>query len=310
LLLMKTLAALAIILAAILSVGVGEEPGPHLEISSVSGKLESGSPSMISIEISNTASDMAGAEDYEALGQDALGIIAELLSSDERISLLTDRQVLGALSPGTNRSAEFTVLAEGKDVGICAMQLRISYSRLSRTEVSGDPDAPDVSFFYENSTIEIPVQADLVLGPKAELKDLSGVARPGKESELQMHFVNEGDEATDMHVDVRPLPPFDVAETSKEDIRLDPGGTASLKLKVLTDGNASEGWYALPYRISFIGSSYGTSRGEELSALVLVQRETYPGWLLGIIGALLLAGGGLAAVWRMKTKKGRRSRRG
>ena len=312
LLLMKALAVLAIfILAAILSGAVGEEPGPHLEVSSVSGKLESGRPSVLSVVISNSASPPAEAEEFGVGGKDALGVTAELSSSDDRIRVLTDRQLLGAIAPGTNRSAVFTILAEGKDVGICALQLHLSYSRLSKTEVSGDPDAPDVSFHYENSTIDFPVQADLVLGPKAELKEVSGVARPGKESELEMRFVNEGDEpVADLKVDVRPLSPFEMVETSMEEVRLDPGGSANLKLKVLADGNASEGWYALPYRISFIGGSFEGGSGEELSALVRVQKETYPGWLLGLAAAVLLVIGGLVAVRYLKKGKRRRNLRG
>lgn len=311
-LLMKALAVLAIfILAAVLSGAIGEEPGPHLEVSSISGKLESGRVSVLSVVIYNSASALSDAGEFGIREEDALGVTAELFSSDDRIRVLTDRQVLGALAPGANRSAEFAVLAEGKDVGICALQLHLSYSRLSRTEVSGDSVAPDIIFHYENATLEIPVQADLVLGPKPKLNEVSGAARPGKESELQMRFVNVGDEpVAAMQVDVRSLPPFEMAETSQEGLRLDPGGSANLKLKVLTDGNASDGWYALPYRISFTGGSYDTSRVEELSMLVWVQKEAYPGWLLGFAGAVLLTAGGLAAVRHLKRGKRRRSLRG
>ncbi|HUI39339.1 MAG TPA: hypothetical protein VLY86_00250 [Methanothrix sp.] len=309
---MKALAVLALfILAAILSGAVGEEPGPHLEVSSISGKMDSGRPSVLSIVISNSAPASIKAEEFKVGEEDALCVIAELFSSDDRIRVLTDRQVLGALPPGTNRSAEFTVLAEGKDVGICALQLHLSYSQLTQTEVSGDPDAPDVSFHYENSTLDLPVQADLVLGPKAELNEVSGVAHPGEMSELQMRFVNEGDElVTDLQVDVRPQQPFEMVETSMEGARLDPGGSANLELKVLADANASEGWYALPYRISFTGGSLKGAGEEELSALVRVQKETYPGWLLSLAAAVLLVIGGLSAVRHLKRGKRRRNLRG
>lgn len=313
-LLMKALAVLLIlILAAILSGAVGEEPGPHLEVSSVSGKLVSGRPSVLSVVISNSASALPeiGAGEFKADGQDALGVTAELFSSDDRIRVLSSRQVLGALAPGTNRSVEFAALAEGKDVGVSVQQLRIGYSRLFKAEILGDPDAPDVSFHYENATIEIPVQADVVLGPRPELEEVQGAAHPGEESEPEMRFVNRGDEpVADLQVNARPLPPFESVESSTEQFRLDPGGSVSLKLKVLTDGNASEGWHALPYTMSFGGGSLGGGRSEELSALVQVQRERYPGWLPPLIGAVLVAGGGLAAVRHLKAGKRRRSLRG
>jgi hypothetical protein len=310
LLLMKAQAVLAIfVLTAIFSGAVGEESGLQLEVSSVSGKLESGRLSVLSIAISNSASAPAEAGEFGVGEEDALGVTAELFSSDDRIRVLTDRQVLGALAPGANRSADFTVLVEGKDVGLCALQLHLGYSWLSRIGVSGDPEAPDISFLYENATLDIPVQADLVLGPKPKLDEVAGVAQPGKESDLEMRFVNEGDEpVVAMQIDVRPLPPFKMAETSQEGVRLDPGGAANLKLKVLADGNASDGWYALPYRISFISGGYDT-RGEELSALIWVQKEIYPGWLLGFAAVALLAAGGLAAARHLKKGKRRRSLR-
>lgn len=311
-LLMKAPAVLTIfILAAISSGALGEEPGPHLEVSSISGKLVSGRPSVLSFVISNSASALPEAGEFKVGGQDALGVIAELFSSDDRIRVLSSRQVLGALASGTNRSVEFTALAEGKDVGISVLQLRLSYSRLSQTEISGDPDAPDVSFHYENATLEIPVQADVVLGPRPELENVQGAAHPGEVTELEMRFVNRGDEpVADLQVDARPLPPFESVESSTEKVRLDPGGSVSLRLKILTEGNASEGWHALPYTMSFGGCSLSSGRPEGLSALVQVQRERYPGWLLPLIGAVLLTVGCLAAARHLKAGKRRRSLRG
>lgn len=312
-LLMKALAVLAIFVLAAISCGaVGEEPGPHLKVSSVSGKLVSGRPSVLSVMVSNSASVLpeTGPGEFKVEGQDALAVMAELFSGDDRIRVLSSSQVLGALAPGTNRSVGFTALAEGKDVGISVLQLHLSYSRLSQAEVSGDPDAPDVSFHYDNATIEIPVQADVILGPRPELEKVQGIARPGEESELGMHFVNKGDEpVTDLQIDASPLRPFESVESSTEKVRLDPGGSVNLKLKILVDGNASEGWHALPYTMSF-GGGFGGGRSEELSALVQVQREMYPGWLLPLIGALLLAGGGLVVVRHLKPGKRRRSLRG
>ena len=106
--------------------------------------------------------------------------------------------------PGENRSLEFIALAEGAQAGIYPLELILSYSRLSQVLTSGDAEMPDVLFEYENSTQKIPLEAKAIMGPKIRLEEVRGEAYPGKVSEIEILFVNQGDAAAnDLQIDDR-----------------------------------------------------------------------------------------------------------
>jgi len=214
--------------------------------------------------------------------------VALLQSNDDRIKVLSGPQVAGTLAPGESRSLEFTALAEGAEVGIYPLQLLISYSWLSQVTVSGDENLPDVVFQYEDAVQEVPLQAKAVQGPKLQLEELKGEAFPGEESELQLVLANRGDEpALNLQVEAYPQMPFSSVETGKETTRIDPDGFAVVKLKVLTEENATSGTFALPCQIIY---GEGDRRREDLAVLVSVRKAGLFGWLLpGAVLLLLLA---------------------
>jgi len=288
---MKALAVLVVLLLVAIS-GRGAdkgEDGPHLEISSVLGHLEQNRPSALTIELRNNASALAKGAGFDAKKRDADGIVALLQSGDDRIKVLSGPQGAGTLAPGENRSLEFTALAEGADVGIYPLQLCLNYSWLSQVTVSGDENLPDVVFQYEDDAHKVPLQAKVVQGPKLQLEELKGEAFPGEESELQLLLTNRGDEpALDLQVEAYPQMPFSSVETGKEPTRIDPDDFAVMKLKVLTEDNATPGNYALPCQIIY---KDGDKRKDDLAVLVSVQRRWPLGWLLsGAVLLLLLAG--------------------
>jgi hypothetical protein len=97
-----------------------------LEVTSVSGALETDKPSVLTIEIRN----IAPMEEASALGLNkggSMGITAELRSPNDRIRVFSSPQVAGSLSPGENRSLEFTALAEGAQAGIYPVEIILSY---------------------------------------------------------------------------------------------------------------------------------------------------------------------------------------
>lgn len=294
----------------------GAEPvqsGSFLEVTSVSGALEIDKPSVLAIEISN----IAPVEEEAALGLpkgEAMRITAELRSLDDRIRVLSSPQVAGSLLPGENRSLEFTALAEGTQAGIYPMEIILSYSRLSQVLTSGNPMMPDVLFEYENSTQKMPLEAKVIIGPKIRLEEVKGNAYPGEVSDLEIIFENQGDAAAnDLRIHASPQTPFEKAEITGSEQRLEPKASTRVNLKVLVDANSSPGSYALPFTIFYRDGGLpgdGGSRSEEMAALISIQRDTIYGWLImPLAGALLLIGGYIVIRELTKGKKKRKSLR-
>jgi hypothetical protein len=310
---MKALAVLVILLLVVIS-GRGADQGvdgPHLVISSVSGHLELERPSVLTILLHNNASApaLAPAEGagFDAKKRDASGIVALLQSNDDRIKVLSGPQVAGTLAPGESRSLEFTALAQGAEVGIYPLQIRLSYFWLSQVTVSGDENLPDILFGYDDAAKEAPLQAKVVQGPKLELEELKGEAFPGEESELQLVLANRGDEpALDLQVEAYPQMPFSSIKTGKETTRIDPDGFAAAKLKVLTEDNATPGTFALPCQIIY---REGGQRREDLAVLVSVRKAGLSGWLQPAIVLLLLLAGGYLGTRRYLSSRKRSRRR-
>jgi hypothetical protein len=243
-----------------------------------------------------------------------MGIAAELRSSDDKIRVISSPQVAGSLLPGENRSLEFTALAEGAQAGIYPLEIILSYSRLSQMRTSGDEKMPDVLFEYENSTQKIPLEAKVIVGPKIRLEEMRGKAYPGKVSELEILLVNQGDAAAnDLQIDASPQTPFENAEITGAEQRLEPKASTRVHLKVLADANSTPGNYALPFTIFYRDAGLprdGGPRSEEMAALVPIQRDSIYGWLImPLAGALLLIGGYVVIRKYMKGKKKRKSLR-
>jgi hypothetical protein len=289
------------------------QSGSFLEVSSVSGALEVNKPSILAIEIRN----IAPLEEEAALGLQkgkAIGIAAELRSSDDRIRVLSSPQVAGSLSPGENRSLEFTALAEGAQAGIYPLELILSYSRLSQVLTSGDAKMPDFLFEYENSTQEMPLEAKVIIGPKIRLEEVRGKAYPGKVSEMEILFVNQGDAvANDLRILASPQTPFEKSEITSVEERLEPKASTRVQLRVLADANSTPGNYALPFTIFYRDGGLpgeGGLRSEEMAALISIQRDSIYGWLImPLAGALLLIGGYIVIREFTKGKKKRKSLR-
>jgi hypothetical protein len=307
---------LILLLFFLMGISVRAEPmqsGSFLEVSSVSGALEVDKPSILAIEIRN----IAPVEEAAALGLpkgEAMGITAELRSSDDRIRVLSSPQVAGSLHPGENRSLEFTALAEGAQAGIYPLELILSYSRLSQVLTSGNPMMPDVLFEYENSTQKIPLEAKVIMGPKIRLEEVRGKANPGKVSEIEILFVNQGDAAVnDLLIEASPQAPFENAEIIGVQRNLEPKTSMSVRLKVLVDANSTPGNYALPFSIFYRDGGLprdGGSRSEEMAALISIQRDSISEWLIMLLaGALLLIGGYIVIRKYTKGKKKRKSLR-
>src|SRR5512136_3016230 len=80
--------------------------GPDLMVSSVYGNLELGRPSSIFVVVKNGAEPAAG-EDEMSLGKDAArSISADLISSDERIRVLSRPQLAGLLAGGESTTLQ------------------------------------------------------------------------------------------------------------------------------------------------------------------------------------------------------------
>jgi hypothetical protein len=285
------------LLPAGFSVGADDSPAevPHLQISSIFGNLEESRPSSIFIVLKNNATPSKKLDANGPNKTNASSIAAELFSPDDRIKIFSGPQMVGSLAAGENATVQFMALAEGTALGIYPLQLRLNYSRLSQVTASGEGSIPNVVFAYESISIELPLQVEVVRGPKIEVEELGGETLPGIESNLQLVLVNRGDEpALDLQVQARPSPPFLMVENGKEQASIAPGESAPLSLSVFTDEDATSGYYVLPCMISYRDEQDGERRSQELAVLVFVGEDAFSSWLhLGVAGLilLLLAGG-------------------
>jgi uncharacterized membrane protein len=180
-------------------------------------------------------------------------------------------------------------------MGIYPLQLRLNYSRLSGVTASGDESLPYFVFSYETVSMDLPMQAKVVLGPKIEVEEVKGEAAPGRESNLELILVNRGDEpALELQMQARPSPPFLMVENGNEQADIAPQESAALSLTVFADENLTSGYYALPGRITYRDGQEEERRSQDLTLLVLVGEDASSSWLyLGGAGLvlLLLAGG-------------------
>ncbi len=312
---MKALAILSILLAfaftASFTSSGGAVPfgnGPDMIISSVSGNLEMGRAGTIALEIRNNASEELQAPGDFGSKESAMGIVAELQSQDERITVLPSPQAVGSLAPGESRSIEFAARADREiDAGVYPFELMLSYSRLSDVNATGDM-IPDVLFRYENADKILPVEVKVVLGPRINLADVRGTASPGERSDVEMVFANIGDELVqNIVVQLFPQDPF-MPVISRADIKsIEPGSTTSAKFSIFTKNHMIAGTYALPYRISY---RYGQSgRSEDLAALVDVKENSWMGIAVPAAAILLIAVGIYIGIKKLPGRKKRLRKR-
>ena len=292
-------------LQAVSSAGANEQAeGPHLQIESVHGNLEIDRPSSIFVVLQNNASPSEEPDPLLLLGlhkANASGIVAELSSPDDRIKILSGPQMAGLLAAGENATVQFMAHAEGVPMGIYPLQLRLNYSRLSGVTASGEESLPYFVFSYETVSMDLPMQAKVVLGPKIEVEELKGEAAPGRESNLELILVNRGDEpALELQMQARPSPPFLMVENGNEQPDIAPQESAALSLTVFAEENLTPGYYALPGRITYRDGQDGERRSQDLALMVFVGEDASSSWLyLGAAGlALLLLAGGFLGLRR------------
>jgi hypothetical protein len=292
-------------LQAVSSAGANEQAeGPHLQIESVYGNLEIDRPSSIFVVLQNNASPSEEPDPLLLLGlhkANASSIVAELSSSDDRIKILSGPQMVGLLAAGENATVQFMAHAEGVPMGIYPLQLHLNYSRLSGVTASGEESLPYFVFSYETVSMDLPLQAKVVFGPKIEVEELKGEAAPGRESNLELILVNRGDEpALELQMQARPNPPFLMVENGNEQQDIAPEESAELSLTVFAEENLTSGYYALPGRITYQDGQDGERRSQDLALMVFVGEDASSSWLyLGAAGlALLLLAGGFFGLRR------------
>jgi hypothetical protein len=274
---------------------VGE--GPNLVIASVSGNLELGRPSSIFVVLENRAEQGAKEEEMDLSREAARSISAQLISSDERIRILSQMQFGGLLEGGENITLQFTALAEGMPLGLYPLELRCNFSRLSRVTATGSERAPGLLFEYRNTSLDIPLQVEMVMGPRVEIEvqdEWLNYVAPGEESVLQLTLTNRGDEpARDLELQVSPRPPIMMVESAWVQASLPPGESAEARLSLFADENASPGYYALPCLVSYKDGLEEGKKREEKAAVIYVGQRGSSTWIYlagaSLIGILLLS---------------------
>ena len=253
------------------------DAGQNLVVSSLSGSLEVGRACTITVDLRNNASSAPMKDlpaDLGAGWPEAQSIVAELQSREEEIEVLSGPQNAGALGPGENRSLEFLVRAkEEAGVGIHPLELALSYSYLSGADATGDANLPDIAFRYSDASQTIPLEVEAAFGPRIEIEEVRGSAAPGRESTLEIVFINKGDApAADLQVQMMPQEPFSCRSCAVNIIALAPGEEAQAKFCVVAN-STQEGNYALPLSLSYANA--GGTRQEELAALVRVKGQSW-----------------------------------
>lgn len=301
------------------------EGAPHLIVSSVDGRLESGKEGTLLIELQNagivsinqTTEPVEGQEilvdlerGYEMKSSEAIGIKGELLSGDDRISVLSVPQLGGSLASGEVLPIplEFVLkVDEAAGTGVYPLELVVTYERQSNVEVEGDPHFPEFFFQYETLSESIPLEISVTKGISLAIDKIEGVAAPGKESSIKVIVANFGDEhALDIQMQPISKPPF--TSVGVKDLgTLKPGDSASAKFKIYTDTNTTSGEYAFCFDASYLVEE--EKRHVELVGLVEVGKPAgfRTIYLIPLI-ALLLIGLYVGGAGRYLNKKLRRRR--
>ena len=274
---------------------VGE--GPNLVIASVLGNLELGRPSSIFVVLENRAEQGAKEEEMDLSREAARSISAQLISSDERIKILSQMQFGGLMEGGENTTLQFTALAEGMPLGLYPLQMQCNFSRLSRVTATGSERAPGLLFEYRNTSLDLPLQAQIVMGPRVEIDvrdEWLNYVAPGEESVLQLTLTNRGDEpARDLELQVSPRPPIMMVESAWVQASLPPGESADARLSLFAEENASPGYYALPCHVSYKDGLEEGKKREEKEAIIYVGQRLSPAWIYlasaAVVGILLLS---------------------
>jgi len=253
--------------------------GPALIVSIGQGKLSSGQEASIWLRIDNTAEAHAP-EDGLLSGlhqekNEALAVTAELKSLEDRIKILSGPQVAGSIAPGENRSVEFEALAkEETSAGVYPMEVTLTYSTLSEIEALGDPHLPDISFKRSASSLDLPVEIQVIEGPKVYIEGSRGSIRPGEEASVELTLANRGDEiARGLRASIYPQPPFNCSAEPTSLGDLYPGSSTSFKVTLEPDINATPGDYALSCSITFL--TEGKTRELKSATLVTIERKPW-----------------------------------
>ena len=130
--------------------------GPHLVIASVYGNLELGRPSSIFVVLENRAVQATDEDEMDLRREAARSISAQLISSDERIRILSSPQFGGLLEGGENTTLQLTALAEGIPLGLYPLELRCNFSWLSGVTATGSETAPSLLFEYAPASQDLP----------------------------------------------------------------------------------------------------------------------------------------------------------
>jgi hypothetical protein len=284
--------------------------GPHLVIASVYGNLELGRPSSIFVALENRAEQGADEDDRDLRREAARSISAQLISSDERIRILSSPQFGGLLEGGANATLQLTALAEGIPLGLYPLELRCNFSWLSGVTATGSETAPSLFFEYAAASQDLPMQVEVVMGPRVEIEvqdEWLNYVAPGKESSLELTLTNRGDEpARDLELQVRPLPPIMMVESAWVQASLSPGESAEARLSLFAEENASPRYYALPCLVTYNDGLEEGKRREEKAAVIYVGQRISSAWIY-------LAGAALAGILLLSAllvlEKIRRSRR-
>lgn len=284
---------------------------PDLMISSIYGNLEIGRPSSIFVVLKNEAGPAIDEDDLALRKDAARSTSAELISSEDRIRVLSRPQFAGLLAGGENATLQFTALAEGVPLGLYTLQLRCNYSRLSGVKATGEEGAPNLFFDYRSASLDLPVPVEAVMGPRIEIESPDGwwdYVLPGKESALELTLANRGDEpAQDLQLQVHPNPPVLMVENDWLRANLSPEEEAYARLSLFADENASTGYYALPCLITYRDGTADERRGEESAAVIYVGRRLNSAWiyLAGAAVAVLLLISALLALGKLRRTRRR-----
>ena len=296
--------------------------GPHLIAASVDGTLQIDRQGAIWIEIKNDANISRTGPDpieeqlpdwlkggYGINTSDAVGIDAVIQPRDARIKMLSGPQEAGSLKSKENRTLEFNAFAEGlAGPGVYPGDLVVNYRRLSDVQAMGDSEEPDVAFQYENVSETIPINIDVVKGPRISIEKVRDSLPADEESSVALIFSNVGDlPALNLRVQILPQRPFTSSSTATELGTQDPGQSAAAIFKIRVENGTAPGVYPLLFGAGYLDDKI--FRNEEVAALVSVRSHREFGLTIVLAAGALTLTLVLAAVLYFAAMNRRRSGR-
>lgn len=232
---------------------------------------------------------------YETQAVTAVGVLANLKSDNQNITIKSGSQEAGTLQQGkqTSSPVKFTIeISKNAPAGVYPLTLDLSYKYQKNAAVTGDSlDAATgmvtnqgVGIWYENATQSQTINVEVKKEPYFEVTEVNGSLYPDKGGMLYVTYKNTGEEpARDATVRLSASDPFSTTDDQAYFGTLNPGDSAVAAFNMAVDKAATPKPYSLDSEILYEDTEGHNqiSDSVKINTQVLPAEKSLPGYGLG-----------------------------